>query len=231
MDLGDRVLGPALRAEPVGARLEVRLEDRLQHQLQGRLHDPVRDGRDPQPAQLAAPAWGSSVPAPAAGGTGRPSARPAARPRNASAPDRLDDRRRSTPSTPAVRAPLLPRTRSHATTRNAGSSTRLNRSSNRRSGSSLAHRCSLVWISSTRARPHTRSGHGAPVFTSDLLPFQLARCELAGPLRHVAGFPGLGLLRGLRPTPTASADDGPARRPAWLAGRGGDRRDGSHVHC
>ena len=31
------------------------------------------------------------------------------------------------PSTPAVRAPLLPRTRSHATTRNAGSATRLYR--------------------------------------------------------------------------------------------------------
>ena len=42
VDLGDRVLGPALRAEAVGARLEVRLEDRLEHQLQGRLHDPVR---------------------------------------------------------------------------------------------------------------------------------------------------------------------------------------------
>jgi hypothetical protein len=33
------------------------------------------------------------------------------------------------------------------------------------------------------------------------------------------GFPGLGLLRGLRPIPAPSADDGPARRPP-LAGRG-----------
>ena len=54
MNLGDRVLGPALRAEAVGTRLEVRLEDRLEHQLQGGLHDPVPDGRDAQPAQLAA---------------------------------------------------------------------------------------------------------------------------------------------------------------------------------
>ena len=36
------------------------------------------------------------------------------------------------PSTPAVRAPLLPRTRSQATNKKAGSATRLNRSSNRR---------------------------------------------------------------------------------------------------
>jgi len=36
------------------------------------------------------------------------------------------------PSTPAVLAPLLPRTRSHATNRNAGSATKLNRSSNLR---------------------------------------------------------------------------------------------------
>jgi hypothetical protein len=36
-----------------------------------------------------------------------------------------------TPSTPAVRAPRLPRTRSHATVRKAGSATRLNRSQNR----------------------------------------------------------------------------------------------------
>jgi hypothetical protein len=37
----------------------------------------------------------------------------------------------------------------------------------------------------------------------------------------VTGFPGLGLLRVLRPTPTASAGDGPSRRPAgcW-PGRG-----------
>ena len=68
--------------------------------------------------------------------------------RNASLPKTME--RGVTPSTPADRAPRLPRTRSHATTRKAGSATRLNRSSNRRSGSSVAHWCSLVWIFSTR---------------------------------------------------------------------------------
>ncbi len=54
VDLSDRVVRPPLRAEPIGARVEIRLEDRLKHQLQGGLHDPVPHGRDPQPAQLAA---------------------------------------------------------------------------------------------------------------------------------------------------------------------------------
>jgi hypothetical protein len=54
VDLGDGVLRPAARAEPVRARVEVRLEDRLQHQLERGLDHPVPDGRDPQPALLAA---------------------------------------------------------------------------------------------------------------------------------------------------------------------------------
>src|SRR3954454_1101090 len=52
--LGDRVMGPALRAEPVGAREEIRLEDRLQHQLQGCLDYPIPNGGDPEATQLAA---------------------------------------------------------------------------------------------------------------------------------------------------------------------------------
>ena len=73
-----------------------------------------------------------------------------------------------TPSTPADRAPRLPRTRSHATVRKAGSATRLNRSSNRRPASSTAHWCSLVWIFSTRslgldeARPRRVGVHRRP---------------------------------------------------------------------
>jgi hypothetical protein len=132
--------------------------------------------------------------------------------RNASSPTTME--RGVTPSTPAERAPRLPRTRSHATVRKAGSATRLNRSQNRRSGPSAAHRCSLVWIPSTLALASSSVGQGASVFTGDLLACQLRHCELAGSLRHVAGFPGLGLLRTLRPNPGPSADDEPARRPA-----------------
>ena len=53
MNLGDGVLGSALRAEAIGAWLEVRFEDRLEHQLQGGLHYPVGCGRDPQASDLA----------------------------------------------------------------------------------------------------------------------------------------------------------------------------------
>ena len=54
VDLGDRVVCAAVRAEPVRARLEVRLEDGLEHQLEGALDHPVSHGRDPEPAELAA---------------------------------------------------------------------------------------------------------------------------------------------------------------------------------
>ncbi len=74
-----------------------------------------------------------------------------------------------------------------------------------------AHRCSLRCITRTRASANSSSGHGAPVFTSDLRALLACR-ESAGPLRHVAGFPDLGLLRVLRPTPAASAGDGPSHQ-------------------
>jgi hypothetical protein len=121
------------------------------------------------------------------------------------------------PSTPAERAPRLVRTRCHATSRVAGSQTRLKRPPNRRVGSSVAHRCSLVCIRSTRVSASDGVGHGAPVFTGDLLPCTDHACEVAAPLRPVAGFPGLRLLRGLCLVPASSADRVPARCPG--AGR------------
>ena len=52
----------------------------------------------------------------------------------------------------------------------------------------------------------------------------VGRCKPAASLRHAAGFPGLGLLRRLRPIPPPSADTAP-----WP--HAGQHRDGSHVHC
>jgi len=46
----------------------------------------------------------------------------------------------------------------------------------------------------------------------------------------VAGFPGLGVLRRLRPVPARSADRGPARPARWLRAKPGEDRDGSRVH-
>ena len=97
-------------------------------------------------------------------------------------------------------------------------STRLNRSSTRRSGSSFAHRCNLVWIRSTCTSAHSGSGHSTPVLTGDLLPSQYLHCELAAALRHVTGFPGL------RTTTTAPPRPGPISRrrtcphPTWMVG-------------
>ena len=51
--LGYRVMSPALRAEPVGTREEIRLEDRLEHQLHRCLDHPIGDRRDPEATQLA----------------------------------------------------------------------------------------------------------------------------------------------------------------------------------
>jgi len=54
------------------------------------------------------------------------------------------------------------------------------------------------------------------VFTSDLLVFQSEHYGLAACLRHVSGFPALGLLRRLRPALGPTVGCGPARRrPGW----------------
>ncbi len=87
-------------------------------------------------------------------------------------------------------------------------------------GSAFAHWCSFVCIPCTRDSASSWPGHGAPIFISDLHDPRFG-CEHAGPLRHVAGFPDLGLLRVLRPIPPASAGDGPSHLPPWLGGREG----------
>src|SRR6266540_2654873 len=62
-----------------------------------------------------------------------------------------------------------------------------------------SQRCSLVWISSTRRSAMLKACPGSSVFTNALPVFRCPCCLLAGPLRPVAGFPALRLLRGLRP--------------------------------
>ncbi len=55
LNLGDRVVRPPHRPEPVGDRFENGLEDRFQHQLQRRLNNPVRHRGNPQATDLPAP--------------------------------------------------------------------------------------------------------------------------------------------------------------------------------
>jgi hypothetical protein len=82
----------------------------------------------------------------------------------------------------------------------------------------------LTPAASTRARACAGSGHGAAVFTTGLP--SIRPCgKPAAPLRHVAGFPGAGLLRGLCHARAPSADGAPARHPAGhRAGRAAPRR-------
>ena len=137
------------------------------------------------------------------------------------------------PSTPADRAPRLPRTRHHATRRKAGSHTRLNRSSNLRRGSLLAHRCSLAWISSTRRSssysPGSRSR--SPAFTSVTPGIPASSLLLAGSLRHAGGFPAPGLLRSLRPAPRPSAGTEPAHPGPGGPGAGRPRAVPTFTIC
>ena len=65
--------------------------------------------------------------------------------RNGNTPMSSSTWRRVTASTPAVLAPRLPATRSHAINNVAWSQIKLNRSPNCLSSSARAHRCSLRW--------------------------------------------------------------------------------------
>ena len=67
-----------------------------------------------------------------------------------------------------------------------------------RQTSGVVCRCSLCWIPST-PRLGVSVGQGASVFTGDLLAFPSTCCGFAAVLRHVVGFPDLGLRRGLPP--------------------------------
>src|SRR5690606_180266 len=60
--------------------------------------------------------------------------------------------------------------------------------------------------SSRRPRSATEHWH-SPVY---LLLMHWLLLNQTGPLRHVVGFPDLGLLRALRPLPTPSVGDGPS---------------------
>ena len=141
VDLGDRVVGPPLRPEPIRDRHEVGLEDRFQHQLQRRLDYPVGDGGDAQTCAASRTAALGIIPFPHRQRTKRTGLNAVPRSsRNPRTPTGSSTAATVSPSTPGVLAPVLPATRSHAIRSIAGSCTRLNRSSNRRPGSATAQR-------------------------------------------------------------------------------------------
>jgi len=130
--------------------------------------------------------------------------------RSSTPPRRRSMRCRVSPSTPAVREPTLLLTLVQATRSVVGSHTRLKRSSNLLFGSFLAHLCNFFWMWSTQARASVRSVRGASLFRGGTSPVR-DEALITGPLRHVAGFPDLRLLRDLRHVAHASGDVAPAR--------------------
>ena len=130
-------------------------------------------------------------------------------------------------SIPAVLAPLFLRTRFHATTRKAGSATRLNRSSKRRSASAAAQRCNLVWIFSTRCSAKIGWRTKASIFTgaSSDIPVSFLAHSLP-PFPMWSALPTSEYYGGSVPSRPVRSTTDPARtRPGWLPGLGaGPRR-------
>ncbi len=219
VDLGNGVLRSTLRAEAVTTRLEVRLEDRFEYQLEGGLHHPVPHSRYAEAAEFSRRLWDHPFPH----GQGL---EPAGLQVDSQVVEKCLDaplgldvvgtlavhaRRAAAPVAPDP-APCL-----KEDGRIAHEVVEVTEPTVGGVGSPLVQ----LGLDSQYPQPgHFGSGHGASVFTGDLLACQSRHCGLAVPLRHVAGFPDLGLLRGLRPTLGPTADDEPARlRPGWSAGR------------
>src|SRR5215217_7634262 len=137
VNLSNRVLGAPPRTEAIRAWLEVRLEDRLEHQFEGRLHGAVPRGRDAKPSQLGAARLGDH-PFSHREWSEQPCLQIVPKLRQELFL-RGEDRLRPKPVDPRRPFPPVAPDPSPATTRTAGSHTRLNRSSNRRSGSSIVH--------------------------------------------------------------------------------------------
>jgi len=120
MDLGYRVLRAPVGPKPIRARLEVRLENGFEHRLEARLHHPISHGGDSEFAELPARLRNHHL-------SHLHRTEPA---RLQLDPDLVQEclhpildsiKATVARSTPAVRAPTLLATRSHACTKNAGS--------------------------------------------------------------------------------------------------------------
>src|SRR5215216_5689044 len=135
--------------------------------------------------------------------------------RNTSTPIRDSIQATLARSIPGVCAPLFWATRSHATTKNAGSQTRLNRSSNRRPESLAAQWCNLVCIRRTARKAPASLGHSAaPVFTGASSTMAVPPCQT-----RCRPSPG-GQLSWPRSTTTAPPPSRPSAGNAPIPTRG-----------
>ena len=126
--------------------------------------------------------------------------------RNTVTPQPCSTLRRVLPSTPAVRDPRLRLIRSQAIRSVWRWYTRLKRSPYLRCSSSLVHRCSFRWTSSTHCSASSRLGHGLSLFNDNS----------SHPVEAAARCPPLPCGRLSRPPtttrappPKAPADHGP----------------------
>ena len=206
----DGVLRPAPGPKSVRGRAKVRLEDRLEHELGRRLHDPVAHRRDAQASELP----------------------------RALRDQPLARRQRSVGATLELLSELVEDTlHAHLFDSRAGLAIDtggprppvafhpLPRDEQRRGVTDQVEQvtearllvlgCPSVQLGlpsqyppprRLRRRPR-RAGIHRRLFWHD----SLLHCELAARLRHVDGFPALGLLRGLRHAPRPSAGIGPCR--------------------
>ena len=229
MNLGDRVLGPTLRAEPVGTRVEVRLKDRFEEQLERGLHRPVRRGRYPQRAQLAVALGDQSLPHRQRGERARLELGPQTGQElvlgsvEVAGPDPVD------PGRPCSSIAPHPIPRHHQERGVGDKIEQIIEPATAVVGRPLVQ---LGLDLQYPALGRIQLGFAGRIAGIHRRPPDIPvtfGCELAGPLRHVAGSPDLGLLRALRPSRTVG------RRwacppPPWLGGRRGRSRNGSHVH-
>ena len=224
VNLGDRVLGPAPGTEAVRVRREIRLEDRLQHELERSLDHPVPDGRDAQPATLATGLGDHPLPHRERPEGPGPKVRPqVGEERSSPRPARYVGRLAVDPR--RARAPVAPHP-APCNLQDAGSSTRLKRSTNRRFRSWLP--TGAAWPAS--AVPGVRlSGRrpGAPVFTGDLLPCSHHPARSLSAFALWPAFPASDYCADSAPLPSHQRT---TRLPSATASHWGGRLDGSHVH-
>lgn len=218
VDLSDRILGAAVRAEAVRARRKVRLEHRLQHEFERSLDHAVPDGRDAQPAALAAAFRDHPL-------QHRHRAERAGRKNGPQLSEEdllaaLDDGADGLTVYPGrARSPVGPdptpcaeegRRVTDEVVQVVEPTSRIVRR--------LSMQVGLVPLYPRRClpgrRPRRAGIHRRP--PTHPVPILRSRCRPC----HVAGFPDLGLLRRLRPSTGPTADDGPAHcRPGRPDGR------------
>ena len=195
-NLLDGVLGSTQRTEPVGARVEVRLEDWLEDQLHAGLHASIPRGRDAEAAEFPVRLGDHPLT------RGQRHEPPRLEIISQQSEERLRHRvevaRRNAVDPGRACSSIAPHTipRHRQEGGVADEVKQVIEPTLRVVGRPLVQ----LGLNSQYPDPASSSvGHGASVFTGDLLACPVLLLRPAGSLRHVAGFPGLGLLRILRP--------------------------------